>query len=82
MSGARTWSKSSPPSAMRGDIGKSCLASFRIEVAHLRRSLLFLALALVQGMTFLVLVSLFALTGSRRRLHSSILTTPLCHESL
>ena len=50
---------------MRGDIGKSCLASFRIEVAHLRRSPLFLVLALVQGMTFLVLVSLFALTGSR-----------------
>lgn len=50
---------------MRGDLRASCSASWRIEVAHLRRSLLFLVLALVQGMTFLVLVSLFALTGSR-----------------
>jgi ABC-2 type transport system permease protein len=50
---------------MRGDLTASCSASWRAEVAHLRRSLLFLVLALVQGMTFLVLVSLFALTGSR-----------------
>lgn len=50
---------------MRGDLRASCWASWRLEMAHLRRSWLFLGLALVQGMTFLVLVSLFALTGSK-----------------
>ena len=64
-SDARIWLKFLRRYAMRGDLGASCSASWRIEVAHLRRSLLFLVLALVQGMTFLVLVSLFALTGSR-----------------
>ena len=50
---------------MGTDLWASCQASWRIEWAHLRRSWLFLALALVQGLSFLVLVSLFALTGSR-----------------
>src|SRR5580658_7428109 len=50
---------------MAGDLGASCRASWRIEIAHLRRGWLFVLLALVQGLTFLVLVSLFGLTGSR-----------------
>jgi hypothetical protein len=50
---------------MGSDLWASCRASWRVEWAHLRRSWLFLALALVQGMSFLALVSLFALTGSR-----------------
>ena len=50
---------------MAGDLRSTCGASWRVELAHLRRSWLFLALAFVQGMSFLVLVSLFALTGSR-----------------
>lgn len=50
---------------MGSDLRASCQASWRVEWAHLRRSWLFLALALVQGLSFLVLVSLFALTGSR-----------------
>jgi ABC-2 type transport system permease protein len=50
---------------MGSDLWASCRASWWLEWAHLRRSWLFLALALVQGLSFLVLVSLFALTGSR-----------------
>jgi hypothetical protein len=50
---------------MAGDLGASCRASWRIEVAHLLRGWAFLLLALVQGLSFLVLVSLFALTGSK-----------------
>jgi ABC-2 type transport system permease protein len=50
---------------MGGDLWASGRASWTLEWAHLRRSWVFLALALVQGISFLVLVSLFALTGSR-----------------
>jgi ABC-2 type transport system permease protein len=50
---------------MAGDLAGSCRASWRIELSHLRRSWVFLALAFVLGLSFLVLVSLFALTGSK-----------------
>jgi ABC-2 type transport system permease protein len=50
---------------MAGDLPASFRASWRVELGHLRRSWVFLALALLQGLSFLVLVSLFALTGSR-----------------
>jgi hypothetical protein len=50
---------------MAGDLPASFRASWRVELGHLRRSWVFLALALLQGLSFLVLVSLFGLTGSR-----------------
>ena len=40
-------------------------AAHRLELAHLLRSRLFLATVLLQAVTFLVLVSLFGLVGSR-----------------
>lgn len=39
--------------------------SFRAEMLHLRRARLFVALTIIQAVTFLFLVSLFGLTGSR-----------------
>jgi ABC-2 type transport system permease protein len=39
--------------------------SFRAEILHLMRSRLFVALTIIQAITFLFLVSLFGLTGSR-----------------
>jgi ABC-2 type transport system permease protein len=41
------------------------LGSARMEFQHLRRSKVFLALVLLEAITFLVLVSLFGLTGSK-----------------
>ncbi|MFL5658292.1 MAG: ABC transporter permease [Ktedonobacteraceae bacterium] len=41
------------------------LASFRAEILQLVRARLFLALTIVQAVTFLFLVSLFGMTGSR-----------------
>src|ERR1700683_559983 len=44
---------------------RAFLASLHLEVAHLRRNRIFLALTAIEAITFLVLVSLFGLTGSR-----------------
>jgi ABC-2 type transport system permease protein len=41
------------------------LGGFQAEVTHLSRSRLFVALTVIQAVTFLFLVSLFGLTGSR-----------------
>lgn len=41
------------------------LGGFQAEVTHLSRSRLFIALTVIQAITFLFLVSLFGLTGSR-----------------
>jgi ABC-2 type transport system permease protein len=44
---------------------RAFLASWHLEIAHLRRNRIFLALTVIEAVTFLVLVSLFGLTGSR-----------------
>jgi ABC-2 type transport system permease protein len=44
---------------------RAFLASWHLEVAHLRRNRIFLALTIIEAVTFLILVSLFGLTGSR-----------------
>jgi ABC-type multidrug transport system permease subunit len=49
---------------MSGGI-RAFLASWHLELAHLRRNRIFLALTVIEAVTFLVLVSLFGLTGSR-----------------
>ncbi len=41
------------------------VGSFRAELLHLLRARLFVALTIIQAVTFLFLVSLFGLTGSR-----------------
>jgi ABC-2 type transport system permease protein len=44
---------------------RAFLASWHLELAHLRRNRIFLALTVIEAITFLILVSLFGLTGSR-----------------
>jgi hypothetical protein len=43
----------------------AALGAFRAEIVRIRRSKLLLALTVIQSVTFILLVSIFGLTGSR-----------------